>query len=267
MQPTITPPTVKGVIMADQQDLETLLATLMAIPEKEVRYPDMPVDQAAKEGQVMAIASDEDSAKFTAIGVAKERILELGVSVGALRAAQAKLIAALGEVKEAGRQWMDEEPNAVELRSELLDTLSYGLRNVPNAKKALKRIRQGDGSLDTINDILSLAELGSKYRSELEKMNYDTAQLDAAAEKGAFLSKLFAKAFIEKSTAGAKDLRDRAFTYMRRIMGEILDAAEYVFRKNPDRLEFYHSAYRARKKSGAKTEVTDTTPAPEEKTA
>jgi hypothetical protein len=232
---------MKGVVMSDQQDLETLLPKLKAIPPSQVRYPDMPVEQAAKEGQVMATAAEEDAGAITAIGVAPELIAGLGVAVGAFRASQAKLTAAIGEVKEAGRQWMEEEPKAAELRSELLDALSYGLRNIPDAKKALKRIREGEGSLDMIKDIQALAELGSMNQNELKKMNYD--------------------AFIEKGSAGAKDLRDRAFTYMRRIMSEILDAAEYAFRKNPERLEYYYSAYRARQKSGPKTE-TPVTPAP-----
>jgi hypothetical protein len=252
---------MKGVVMSDQQDLETLLPKLKAIPPSQVRYPDMPVEQAAKEGQVMATAAEEDAGAITAIGVAPELIAGLGVAVGAFRASQAKLTAAIGEVKEAGRQWMEEEPKAAELRSELLDALSYGLRNIPDAKKALKRIREGEGSLDMIKDIQALAELGSMNQNELKKMNYDAGQLSAAAEKGTYLSKLFARAFIEKGSAGAKDLRDRAFTYMRRIMSEILDAAEYAFRKNPERLEYYYSAYRARQKSGSKTE-TPVTPGP-----
>jgi len=39
-------------------------------------------------------------------------------------------------------------------------------------------------------------------------------------------------------------MRDRAFTYMRLVMADVLAAAEYAFRKDAGRLEFYHSAYR-----------------------
>jgi len=47
--------------MSDQKDFEKLLPVFVALGAKEVRYPDMPVDQAVKEGEIMAAAAAEDA--------------------------------------------------------------------------------------------------------------------------------------------------------------------------------------------------------------
>ncbi len=235
--------------MADQQDFETLLSTLNGIDRKSIRKLDMPVDQAIKEGEVMAAAATEDSVKLAAVGFDVARINALGAAVGALRFAQAQYTSTLGEHKEATRQWAAEEPAAIELRAEMLAAEAFALRKIPDAVKALKHIREGSGNPDMIQDIAGLAQVGKKYPDSLKSINFDLSILDTAAEKAGILSKLYAKAFIENSTTQAKDLRDRAFSYMRSIMSDVLEVAEYVFRKDKARLGFYHSEYRARQKS------------------
>jgi hypothetical protein len=214
----------------------------------------MPVDQAIKEGEIMAAAAQQDAQALAAVGVDFARIQELMDAVGVLRLAQAKLTAAIGELKEAGRQWAAEEPGAYELRSELLAALTYALRNVPDAVKALRKIREGTGNPDMIQDLMALAQLGKKYLQQLLAIKFDANLLDATAKKADDLGKLYAKAFIEKGTVSSREVRDRAFTYMRMVMGEILDAAEYAFRKNKDRLEYYYSSFRSRR-AGKQTEA------------
>jgi type IV secretory pathway VirJ component len=246
--------------MSDQQDFEKLSGKLSAIDRKAVRFPDMPVVQAVKKGELMATAAAEDSTTLTAVGVVAPEIEDLGASVGALRFTEARLTAALGELKEAGKQWVAEEPAAYTLRADLLAAESYALRNIPDAKKAIKRIREGTGNPDMIQDLLALSELGKKYPQQMKAVNFDLKILDTAAQKSDLLGRLYAKAFMEKSTKGAKDMRDRAFTYMRTLMGEILDAAEYAFRNNKARLDYYYSTYRSR--SGGATVEPGPAPSP-----
>jgi hypothetical protein len=236
--------------MVDQQSFAELLPTLNALQKKDVRVPDMPVEQAVKEAEIMATASAEDAQTLKSVGFDETNIEKLGTAVGALRLAQAKLTAAMGELKDAVKQWGDEEPKAYELRADILAAVVFGLRNVPAAAKAVKRIREGAGNPDMIQDLLALSELGKKYPQQLKAINFDISLLDTAAQRADSLGKLYAKAFIEKSTSDSKEIRDRAFTYMRMLMGEILDAAEYAFRKNKSRLDYYYSAYRSRRNAG-----------------
>jgi hypothetical protein len=157
------------------------------------------------------------------------------------------MTASIGEMKESARLWAEEEPKGYELRAEILAAAAYGLRNQPKAMMAVRRVRKGTGSADMIADNQAMIELGYKYASNLKEINFDFNLLELASKKVELLNKLYSKLFVEKGTSEFKDARDRAFTYMRKVMGEILDAAEYAFRKNTARLDFYYSSYRSRK--------------------
>jgi hypothetical protein len=143
----------------------------------------------------------------------------------------------------------------MKLRADLLAAATYALRNIPDAVRAIRKIREGSGHSDMIADLKALAELGRKYMPQFEAVKLDAGLIDSADTKADELSILFARAFIEKNTSGPKDLRDRAFTHMRKLMGDVLDAAEYVFRKDRERLDFYYSSYRSRQRTSSKTET------------
>jgi hypothetical protein len=239
--------------MADQQNFEKLLPKLNAIAQRDIRPPDMPIDQAVKEGEIMAAAA-QDAVTLTAIGLGADVIDETGCAVSALRYAEAKLVSELGEIKEAAKQWRVEEPAGFELRDDLLAAAGYALRDIDDAMKSVKRIRQGTSGSDMVQDLLALSELGKKYLTQLKVINFEPALLDTATEKAAMLGSLYAKAFIERGSKEAKVMRDRAFTYMRIVMSEILTAAEYAFRKDRSRLDYYYSSYRSRRNSAASSQ-------------
>ena len=240
--------------MADQQDFESLSTELMAIGEKEIREPDMPVDEAVKENEIMSAAAKRDQNVFDAINLDPGLIEKCAMAGGALRYTQAKLTAAIGEVKEAAALWTAEEPKGYATRKELLAALAYATRNVPDAQKAVRAVRKGAGGADMVMDLGALVQLGKKYRAPLEAIKFNMGLIDEAEDLANRLGKLYASAFIEKGSKEAKMLRDRAFTYMRRVMGELLDAAEYVFRNEPEKLEPYYSSYRNRKRASSNTE-------------
>ena len=243
--------------MADQAELERLLPVLNSFTLKEVRIPDMPVDQALKEAEIMLAAATEDAPKFTEVGFNVALIEDLATSIGVLQFSQAQLTAALGEVKELTKKWTEQSPVVFEQRVDLLAAATYALRNLPDTAKALKKIREGNSDYDKLCDLKALAELGRKYQSHFEAINFDVASFDTATVKADELSSLYAKAFIEKNTVGLKDIRDRAFTYMRKLMGEVLEVAEYVLRKDKERMDFYYSSYRSRQRKSSKTETTN----------
>ena len=106
--------------------------------------------------------------------------------------------------------------------------------------------------------ITSATVTGKKYKSHFEAINFDMTLFDQAAEKAQRLATLYATAFVEKRESDAKRLRDRAFTFMRNIMSDVVDVAEYVFRKDRSRLSYYYSAYRSRKRNSAAEEPENT---------
>jgi hypothetical protein len=74
--------------MSDQPAFEKLLPKLNAVDEKNVRYPDMPVEQAVKEGGIMAAAAAEDAKELTGVGLSADLIEEIDTAVAALRFAK-----------------------------------------------------------------------------------------------------------------------------------------------------------------------------------
>jgi hypothetical protein len=240
--------------MSDQTDFEALLPKLQAIDPKLVNDPDMPVEQAIKEGQVMVTVAREDVNELVAVKFDPATIDELETAVFGFSTAQANMVATLGEQKGAARQWLIEEPGLLKLLKKLLAASRYALRNVPDAFKAVKHIAKGGSKPNRVQDLADIAALGKKYVSYFEAINFDITLLDVAEQKAKTLLSLQALVFAEKSTKGSKDVRDRSFIYMRGLMAQVLSAAKYAFTDDPERLSRYYSAYRKRRKgkSGSK---------------
>ena len=55
-----------------------------AIPDNEVKTPNMPVDKAVQEAADLAVWSKEDQPKLEAVGVPKETFTKLPIAEGAL---------------------------------------------------------------------------------------------------------------------------------------------------------------------------------------
>jgi hypothetical protein len=95
-----------------------------------------------------------------------------------------------------------------------------------------KKSRRGSGNADMIQDLAALTELVKKYLKKLKAIDIDKPLFESASLKADSPGKLYARAFIEKSTAVARDLRDRAFTYIQVVMAEMPDEAEYALPNN-----------------------------------
>jgi hypothetical protein len=237
--------------MSNRNAFESLREQLTALPRSEIRLPDMPVEQAIREAEIMHSAAVEDAEALAKVGIHSEVLDSLDGAIGALRFTQAQYIAALGELKESAREWVRLLPEAKTLRHELLATLSFATRHIPDATRAIKRIREGVNAAHIVQDLLTLSELGKKYPETLEGLHFDMSELDRAAEMSKRMSHLYARAFIERGSTLAKILRDAAYTLMRRQMNQVMVSAEFVFRKQRERLEFYHSQFRSRRHAAA----------------
>ncbi len=230
--------------MSDDQSYELLLPKWMELHADEVRNPDMPVNEAVNEGEKTALLFKEDIALFERIGLSPQLGEECAAAAGALRVSDGKWLASWGEKKESQKLWEEKEKPGYELRDGTLSALSYALRNNSRAVRIVRKIRQGGSDRDMIHDLRAEKELGEKYQKELEAILFDLAILDQCGAMADELGSLYAMAYVDDSSSEALDIRNRAYTYMRMVAGEILEAAEYVLRNNPDRLKQYYSEYR-----------------------
>lgn len=236
--------------MTDKECFENLLPEIEAINAKDVRYPDMPIDVALNEGGIMLNAAREDAEKLAAVGFDCTNLTRFERALCALRYCQSELVAQTGIESDAMKRWRLEEPDAYELRSELLAAEAYALRDDRVAMRSIRRIREGARTSDLLADLAALVNTGRKHLEALRLIKFDMSKLAAAQGKSQELPDIYQKAFIHKGTVEARKMRDRSFTFLREIMRHILDAAEYVFRTDRTRLEFYHSAYRSKTHQG-----------------
>lgn len=233
--------------MSDITSFETLRERIESLPRSTLRVPDLPVEQAIKEAEVMHLAAQADFDRLSITGLGQDSIELLGQSVGALRYAQAQFIGALGERKEAARELKKQLPTARALRRELLAHLAFATRNVPDVAQAIRRIREGRSTSNVMQDLRSLSWLGRKYSDSLIALQFDPAELERAGVLAESIGNLDAAAFFEHVTSTAKNVRDAAFTFMRKQMYGVREAAEFVFRNEREKLEMYYSNYRSRR--------------------
>jgi hypothetical protein len=89
--------------------------------------------------------------------------------------------------------------------------------------------------------------LGQENKVLLKAIGMDLSKLEQAAQMADDLSVVLANANGEASDDDdAKEMRDRAYTYMKMAVDEIRATGQYVFWRDEDRKKGYVSAYKKR---------------------
>jgi hypothetical protein len=110
--------------------------------------------------------------------------------------------------------------------------------------RRLNEIAEGGGHDDMVQDLMSLSLLGQKNTGLLEKINFDLTELVTAATLSKTLSDLLAlNNDGQEKDSPEKDLRDRAFTHLKKAVDEIRLYGKAEFWREPDRLKGYSSEY------------------------
>jgi hypothetical protein len=231
-------------MLTDQEAYEKLLPIVNAIPAIDIRHPDMPVDRAVHEAEVMAAATIKQIERFSAIGLSDQIGSDLQECAGALRLADAYWMASWGEQKEGMKAWAEQSPLGYNLRDEVLAAMRYAYRDRTSLQQQIKRIAEGSTQTDLIQDLKDIFALGTRNSEPLTAINFDLAKLGTCSELADTLGTLKGFANVEEKVHETKVLRDRYFTYMRSVMGEIRDAAEYLFRNDEEQMQLFYSDYR-----------------------
>ncbi len=239
--------------MTDQEAFDLIEPRLGEIDRKEVRDPDMPIDRAVHEGQVMAVLASEDEELFVVKGYDPQTTTDLNLAVATLGVAEAKMQATVGD-SEAVREWKEVMPLAYDMRDTLLRDMAHYFRKNEEASKKVKKAREGGSHTNMLGDLRLFTQLGRNY-SELFPENYDLSVFEENEKLAERVRMSYATAEASKPFKPAKDIRDRAFTYMRQLMSEILEMAEYVHHDNPDRLNQYYSPWRRLKSKNRAAEA------------
>jgi len=230
--------------MSNESDLITKLDTISDIDEKDVKQPGMPVSIFIREGEDLYDWCLADKEVLVARGLEWEMVEDLPSCLGALREVQSKWNTERNSQEEAGKTWGEKTPSACELRDTLLHDFRYAYRSQHDLLGRITVIAEGSGPADLIQDLNDLAILGKENPAPLVAINFDRDLLSVAAKTADILGELLAVVNGERSEQSeAKTLRDKSYTLCKEIIDEIRACGQYAFRRSPERVKGYASAY------------------------
>lgn len=224
---------------------EALLTEIEAIPEAEIKQPNMPIDKFLQEAANLEVWSKNDVETLTNVGVTQATFDALPIRTGALRYAQSAWMKDRYSKEEARQEWDTQSPIAVELKNELEHAFRFAFRLRPDLLNKVKAIEEGTGNEDLVQDLSDLSVLGKANQPLLEAIAFDVAKLDTAATMSSDMSALLAAMNGERAeNNSAKTARDKAYTLLKNAVDEIREAGKYVFWKDSNKLKGYVSQYR-----------------------
>lgn len=231
--------------MANIDDYNELIDVITAIPPEEVQVPSIPVDVFLQEAENLYHWSLDDADALKVVGISKAKINSLPVRAGAGREAQSLWNKDFRSQQEAQKLWAKQAPLAYELRNDLLQTMRFAYRKMPDLLSRVSAITEGTGHADLFQDLNDIAVLGREYPEPLTSISFELTQLDKSATFADELANLLGEANGDKADQSeSKVIRDKAYTYLKELVDEIREAGKYVFRKDKNRLKGYSSQYR-----------------------
>lgn len=246
--------------MSNSEDYAAKLAEIEAIPNDQVKAPNIPVDVFLQEVENTIKWVIPDQTKLTAAGLDSTLVEDLPIRAGALREAQSLWNTIRFSQEEAQKQWNEQSPGAFDLRDTLLHTFRYAFRNDDSLKTQVDQIANGAGNADMIQDLNDLALLGNAHTDLLTVVGFDLTTLATAATTSTGMANLLSQATVDRSTPNAERIiRDKAYIFTKQVLDEIRVCGQFVFWRDPERLRGYVSQYfkTLRKKNSGKDDATE----------
>jgi hypothetical protein len=245
-----------------KQDFSTKLKEISAISNEHVKLPNMPLGEAIQEAENLVAWCQDDKDALIKAGLNWALVDDLPLRAGACRHAQSIWTRESQTKEEAQKEWQQKSPAAYDLRDELLHHFTFAFRNETELVRQVQAIREGSSNADMLQDLSDLSVLGKENQDLLTAVGIDLKLLNRAAQAADELAVVLANANGESGDdAQAKDLRDRAYTYMKQAVDEIRQTGQYVFWRDEDRKKGYVSAYQKRlnqrRKGNAEAAIAD----------
>jgi len=224
---------------------KTLDELVLEIPMDELVIPTIPVKVVVAEAADLVRYASEDKQALLNRGLNEEFIEELTLRAKLLQDKEsiwhAKYESALTNTEE----WEAKIDEANLLQRELKYDFQFAFRKNENALRKLKNITDGNGNADIMQDMSDYPKLAAEYPGELAAINFDNSKLVRANSLSHELFDLRDKVDGAKNSSKRpeKEMRDRAYTYLKQLMDEIRDYGKYAFWNNEKRQKKYSSEY------------------------
>jgi hypothetical protein len=233
----------KETIMAQQQDYAVLLDEIVKIPSEQVGGLTIPVAVMAQEAVNLAAWALHDIDKLEGAGLDWFLVENLPTRAGALRQAESLWIIAQNQRQIAKGLWREQFPIAFNKRQSLLHAFFYAYQKDPFILQCVRSIPKGSSPTQVIQSLRDLALLGSKFPKPLEAIKFEFSLLFQAEELSEYMSKLLSESRASISYKKVKNIRDRAYTYVKDSVSIIRECGCYVFWHNKERYKGYVCLY------------------------
>ena len=227
-----------------KEQFDAKQSAIDAINEKQVVYPNIPVDAALQEAEDLYVWCQADKAALVKAGLDGALIDDLPARTGACRYIQSQWQKEYKSLEEAQKEWSQKSPAAYDLRDELLHHFFHAYYKLPDLYSRTQKIPEGNTHADMIQDLSDLAALGKAYPQPLQAINLDLALLDQAEAMSGQMAVLLANSNGKRLEDNKlRLLRDKAFTHMKEAVDEIRRCGQYVFWRDEQRRKGYTSKY------------------------
>ncbi len=234
--------------MSNASDFTAKQAEIEAIPDEDIKLPNMPISTFLQEAENLRHWSQADKDALTGAGLDWKLVQDISVRAGALRQAESIWFKERYDREEAGREWEEKAPEIYDLRDRLLHALRYAFRDNNELLKRVSEIDEGYGHADMIQDLNDIAILGRENSDLLNGIKFDMSLLEQAATAADEMAQLLAIVTGDRQDRNStKITRDKAYTYLKEAVDAVRECGQYVFWRNQQRLKGYTSKYHRQK--------------------
>lgn len=230
--------------MTRKNSYETCIAAIEKIVITKDSHPRIPAHAYLQEACNLYVWCQDDIRELESVGLSRNVIDELPVKIEA--AQEAHTIWNEGKDSRGPARVHFEEKLAAarKLKTQLTQAFHFAFRKDRALNASVSKMAKTASYPALIQSLNNLAVLGRDNLSLLQQINFDASLLDDAAALSTTLSRALSAQKVEKeAVTELKQIRDKAFVYLKMSVDQIRVAGVYAFSSNKERRQGYVSDY------------------------
>jgi len=235
--------------MDTENTTKTIEELVLEIIDDQIISPTTPVNITIGEAGELHQNALEDKKELLAKGLSEDSINELTPRAKFLQEKQSAWTAVYQSALTSTHEWEAKIKEASLLQRELKYDFQFAYRNNPDILKKLQNILDGNSHMDLIQDMSDYPAFAKQYPEPLEAILFDTTKTERAERLSHELLDLMNMVDGVKNSKNRpeKQMRDRAYTYLKQLVDEIRDYGKYAFWYDEDKQKRYSSEYQRKK--------------------
>lgn len=241
--------------MTETRNPKTIEEKVTELLKDQITHPTIPVDIFLIEVENLFNYATKDKDLLVANGLDANLIDELPPAIALLQDRQSQWIQVFNGKSITLEEWANESKDGYNLQRELQHVFKFAYRKDAKLLAQVNRIADGSGHADMVQDLSDYAVIGKANPEPLNLVKFDLTKLDKADEYSHSLRTLLGKVngIRKNSDKEEKEMRDRAYTYLKNIVDEIRDFGKYTFWEDEAKMKLYTSEYHRKKREKQET--------------